>query len=161
VKPRDFKSLVSTNFTTRAYNSVHTSLVGRPAYVFASSLILTLNFYNQESAPKEYRSNIFQKYLWRLRPESNRRTRLCRPLHNHSATQPQNRFLKSNSLKKGGGELPSPPPLIQNRLIFYQASTIKFWSGKRDSNSRPQPWQGCALPLSYSRRRGVIVTARY
>ncbi len=21
-----------------------------------------------------------------------------------------------------------------------------FWSGKRDSNSRPQPWQGCALP---------------
>ena len=20
------------------------------------------------------------------------------------------------------------------------------WSGKRDSNSRPQPWQGCALP---------------
>jgi hypothetical protein len=22
----------------------------------------------------------------------------------------------------------------------------KAWSGKRDSNSRPQPWQGCALP---------------
>ena len=22
----------------------------------------------------------------------------------------------------------------------------KVWSGKRDSNSRPQPWQGCALP---------------
>ena len=27
---------------------------------------------------------------WRLRSESNRRTRLCRPLHNHSATQPGN-----------------------------------------------------------------------
>lgn len=26
--------------------------------------------------------------IWRLRPESNRRPRLCRPLHNHSATQP-------------------------------------------------------------------------
>ena len=25
------------------------------------------------------------------------------------------------------------------------------WSGRRGSNSRPQPWQGCALPLSYSR----------
>ncbi len=25
---------------------------------------------------------------WRLSPESNRGTRLCRPLHNHSATQP-------------------------------------------------------------------------
>ena len=22
----------------------------------------------------------------------------------------------------------------------------KIWSGKRGSNSRPQPWQGCALP---------------
>ena len=22
----------------------------------------------------------------------------------------------------------------------------KMWSGKRGSNSRPQPWQGCALP---------------
>src|SRR5437870_5810719 len=27
------------------------------------------------------------------------------------------------------------------------------WSGKRDSNPRPQPWQGCALPLSYTRIR--------
>jgi hypothetical protein len=26
---------------------------------------------------------------WRLRSESNRRPRLCRPLHNHSATQPK------------------------------------------------------------------------
>jgi hypothetical protein len=30
--------------------------------------------------------------------------------------------------------------------------TVKLeWSGKRDSNPRPQPWQGCTLPLSYSR----------
>jgi hypothetical protein len=26
------------------------------------------------------------------------------------------------------------------------ASLDAIWSGKRDSNSRPQPWQGCALP---------------
>ncbi len=26
-----------------------------------------------------------------------------------------------------------------------------FWSGKRDLNPRLQPWQGCTLPLSYSR----------
>lgn len=25
------------------------------------------------------------------------------------------------------------------------------WSGRRDSNSRHQPWQGCTLPLSYAR----------
>ena len=26
------------------------------------------------------------------------------------------------------------------------AGLFFYWSGKRDSNSRPQPWQGCALP---------------
>ena len=30
------------------------------------------------------------------------------------------------------------------------------WSGKRGSNSRPQPWQGCALPLSYSRKKQMV-----
>ncbi len=30
---------------------------------------------------------------------------------------------------------------------------VENWSGKRDLNPRPQPWQGCALPLSYSRSR--------
>ncbi len=29
----------------------------------------------------------------------------------------------------------------------------KKWSGKRDSNPRPLPWQGSALPLSYSREK--------
>ena len=32
-----------------------------------------------------------------------------------------------------------------------------FWSGKRDSNSRLQPWQGCALPLNYSRLGNKVV----
>ena len=27
----------------------------------------------------------------------------------------------------------------------------KIWSGRRDSNPRPRPWQGRALPLSYTR----------
>ncbi len=31
---------------------------------------------------------------WRLSPESNRGPRLCRPLHNHSATQPRGTTLK-------------------------------------------------------------------
>jgi hypothetical protein len=47
--PRDFKSLVSTNFTTRA----------------------------MEISDR-----------WRRGSESNRRRRLCRPLHDHSATPP-------------------------------------------------------------------------
>ena len=31
----------------------------------------------------------------------------------------------------------------------------RFWSGRRDSNPRPRPWQGRALPLSYTRVRMV------
>ncbi len=31
------------------------------------------------------------------------------------------------------------------------------WSGRRDLNPRLQPWQGCTLPLSYSR---IYETAR-
>ena len=32
-----------------------------------------------------------------------------------------------------------------------EKNTKVHWSGKGDSNSRPSPWQGDALPLSYSR----------
>ena len=35
---------------------------------------------------------------------------------------------------------------------------LNLWSGRRDLNSRLQPWQGCTLPLSYSRKlRGTKV----
>ena len=32
-----------------------------------------------------------------------------------------------------------------------RAHAFKKWSGRRDSNSRPSPWQGDALPLSHFR----------
>ncbi len=32
------------------------------------------------------------------------------------------------------------------RCITTLPPSQEIWSGKRDSNSRPQPWQGCALP---------------
>ena len=31
-------------------------------------------------------------------------------------------------------------------LHYFVLFILDSWSGKRDSNSRPQPWQGCALP---------------
>ena len=38
------------------------------------------------------------------------------------------------------------------QLSYAPTYIVNFiWSGKRDSNSRLQPWQGCALPLNYSR----------
>ena len=35
----------------------------------------------------------------------------------------------------------------------------RIWSGKRDLNPRLQPWQGCTLPLSYSRQIQMIFSA--
>ncbi len=77
--------------------------------------------------------------VWRLNPESNRGTRLCRPLHHHSAIQPKC-FANPDLILLLKLKTPDVPGFLWI-----------LWSGKRDSNSRPQPWQGCALPLSYSR----------
>src|SRR5437763_16896693 len=35
------------------------------------------------------------------------------------------------------------------------------WSGKGVSNSRPQPWQGCALPTELFPRKGRIISRAY
>ena len=46
-------------------------------------------------------------------------------------------------------ELGSLNPLVTNS----NRALKQDWSGRRGSNSRPLPWQGSALPLSYSRSR--------
>src|SRR5258706_3348458 len=45
-------------------------------------------------------------------------------------------------------------PLTQ-RAFVKRCHHKKIWSGRRDSNPRPRPWQGRALPLSYTRIREV------
>ena len=45
------------------------------------------------------------------------------------------------------------PALFSTSRLF-----LCHWSGKGDLNSRPLPWQGSALPLSYSRTSAIIVT---
>ena len=40
-------------------------------------------------------------------------------------------------------------PLYHIRTYKYKNSS--YWSGRRDSNPRPSPWQGDALPLSHFR----------
>ena len=37
----------------------------------------------------------------------------------------------------------------------------KFWSGKGDSNSRPQPWQGYALPTELFPQYVCIIGAMH
>ena len=43
-------------------------------------------------------------------------------------------------------------PAARRRLL-----QLAIWSGRRDLNPRPSPWQGDALPLSYSRIRTQAV----
>jgi hypothetical protein len=75
--------------------------------------------------------------LWRRDPESNRARRICNPLHNRFAIAPQ---LSCIHRKKREAE-----------ASLFASSSV--WSGKRGSNSRPQPWQGCALPTELFPRR--------
>ena len=46
-------------------------------------------------------------------------------------------------------------PIAQKDLLMLEhlqsVSIYILLSGRRDSNARHQPWQGCALPLSYTR----------
>ncbi len=69
----------------------------------------------------------------RRRPELNRGNGFCRPAPNHSATSPKDPF---------GSKRPA-------------ASRPR--SGRRGSNPRPQPWQGCALPAELLPPVGRIV----
>src|SRR5476649_1267032 len=42
----------------------------------------------------------------------------------------------------------------------HSAALLQFWSGRRVSNSRPQPWQGCALPTELLPQKARIIAAR-
>ena len=73
-----------------------------------------------------------------LRPESNRHAR-----NGHRILSP--------------ARLPIPP--LRHLLTLYKKSrfTIGTLSGKRDSNSRPRPWQGRALPTELFPRFGFAI----
>ena len=53
---------------------------------------------------------------------------------------------------------PGIKDLQSSALPLGYAALNKKWSGRRDLNPRPQPWQGCALPLSYFRLSHSIFT---
>ena len=42
---------------------------------------------------------------------------------------------------------------VRTRIAAVKHAFVKSWSGRRGSNPRPRPWQGRALPLSYTRIR--------
>ena len=49
---------------------------------------------------------------------------------------------------------------MYGKLFSKIVDYLDFWSGRRDSNPRLQPWQGCALPLSYARLSTFLMEVR-
>ncbi len=47
--------------------------------------------------------------------------------------------------------------LSYSRIRRYNCTTFILWSGKRDSNSRPRPWQGRALPTELFPHRRILL----
>src|SRR6185369_1538363 len=95
-----------------------------------------------------------QNYEWRPRSESNRRTRLCRPLHDHSATWP--------SVKAGRRKLSlatSKKQKPRNARGFIEAvagheaqlSPSEYGAGNETRTRDPDLGKVVLYQLSYSR----------
>ncbi len=64
----------------------------------------------------------------------------------NSTTPARNKFGGDTRIRTGDKDFADP-------CLTTWLCRRKKWSGKRDSNPRHLPWQGRALPLSYSRSR--------
>ena len=122
---RDFKSLVSTSFTTRARGG---------------------------DCVRKKLGAVALESGWRRGSESNRRPRLCRPLHDHSATPPHALRLKRSSdglqaravpRNSGAGDESRTRDLNLGKVTLYQLSY------SRESRRK---FYG-PIPLRSSRRR--------
>ena len=51
-------------------------------------------------------------------------------------------------------------PIYDTRMYKFVLYIKQNWSGKRDSNSQPPPWQGGTLPLSHFRSFGADEESR-
>ena len=92
----------------------------------------------------------FEGINWRLRSESNRRPRLCRPLHNHSATQPS---MLCNVGAVPDGKNPGLFPGVSCMLLFGAGNEIRT----RD----PNLGKVVLYQLSYSRDNSRSLYRRF
>ena len=85
----------------------------------------------------------------RKRPSSMRRCRIEPPHSSGTVTKQKHHALHGVFVLEASPGIEPGVRALQARALPLGHDAI--WSGKRDSNSRPPPWQGGALPLSYSR----------
>ena len=86
---------------------------------------------------------IQQRKLWRLGSELNRRTRLCRPLHDHSATQPLIVTFRSHKAKA--------PRCLGANTQRQTRLLEKFGAGNETRTRDPNLGKVVLYQLSYSR----------
>jgi hypothetical protein len=94
-------------------------------------------------------------YCWSGRRVSNSRPQpwqgcaLPTELLPRDPAKPLNEHLAAYYFCTTCSALPEAAPRFKFRKLNTSESLrrhFEFWSGRRVSNSRPQPWQGCALP---------------
>ena len=113
-----------------------------------------INFLNtKKTQPKLY---LFIVYP---RPDSNRhalRHRIlsatCLPFHHSGETIYLTSSNKFKKMEAATGIEPVVRVLQTRALPLGYAAVGNQWSGRRDSNPRPRPWQGRILPLNYFRK---------
>ena len=126
---------------------IRRSSMGQISFFFFVIFYCTISFFGFGTKKRDccLRSSLFE-FQWCRGPESNR-------YGDHSPRDFKSLASASSATPaKSGGD-------TQNRTgdegfadLCLTAWLCRLnWSGKRDSNSRPPPWQGGALPLSYFR----------
>jgi hypothetical protein len=114
---------------------------------------------------RRWRKGMFSDLLSEINPK-----KIMESLMKHRDTErTMGDFLRHGMILKKTGTGYKPVLQLVTRCFFLEAATgfepvnngfadrrlttwlCRLWSGKRDLNPRLQPWQGCTLPLSYSR----------
>src|SRR5699024_933550 len=102
--------------------------------------------------------SFYFRYQW---PGSNRHSVRNVILSHARLPIPPHWHIKYDNLEAATGFEPVIKVLQTSALpLGYAAILIKSWSGRRDSNPRPPPWQGGVLPLNYFRGNGWATRIR-
>ena len=72
-------------------------------------------------------------------------------LHSTTELLPQSNFPLTLRVMEAASRFELEMEVLQTSALPLGYAAIFLWSGRRDLNPRLQPWQGCTLPLSYSR----------
>jgi hypothetical protein len=107
--------------TLRDSHAAHGCVIGEGLAMENQFRVGVAGVTNEKGAISALICCFYDRINWRLRSESNRRPRLCRPLHNHSATQPS---MLCNVVRCLTGKTPDCSPGFH--ACFYLERETRF-----------------------------------